>query len=71
MDRLESVVIITDRGSQTFTKIGDSAQQMGASIDKAGMTGERGLSGLSATGAKVRLTFTALQGALSGAAWLS
>jgi hypothetical protein len=51
MDRIETIVVVTDKGSQTFQKVGSSAEKMGTSIDKAGKTGEQGLNRLSKAGA--------------------
>jgi hypothetical protein len=38
-ERMETIVVVTDRGSQVFQKVGDSAQKMGTQIETAAMTG--------------------------------
>lgn len=67
-DRLETVVVVTDKGSQTFTKVGDSATKMGTSIDKATTTGSKGLTNLSKAGAAAGAAFATLSGTLTLAA---
>jgi mannose/fructose/N-acetylgalactosamine-specific phosphotransferase system component IIB len=67
-DRLETVVVVTDKGSQTFTKVGDSAQKMGTSIDKAATQGSTSLGRLNKAGAAAGVAFATLSGTLTLAA---
>jgi hypothetical protein len=64
-DKTETIVVVTDKGSATFQKVGDSAQKMGTQIDQAGTTGERGLKRLSKAGAVTGAAITALSGTLT------
>jgi hypothetical protein len=59
-DRLETIVVVTDKGSQTFVKVGDSATKMGTQIDKGAKTGEQGLTRLNKAGAATASAFTTL-----------
>jgi hypothetical protein len=67
-DRLETVVVVTDKGSQTFTKVGDSATKMGTSIDKAATQGSTSLGRLNKAGAAAGVAFASLSGVLTLAA---
>jgi hypothetical protein len=67
-ERLETTIVVTDRGSQTFTKVGSSATKMGTDIDKAATTGSRGLNTLSKSGAAAGAAFASLSGVLTLAA---
>jgi hypothetical protein len=64
-DRIETVVVVIDKGSQTFQKVGTSAQTMGKQIEQAGVTGERGLTRISKAGAATGAALVALQGSLT------
>jgi hypothetical protein len=64
-ERLETVILVTDKGSQTFLKVGDSATKMGTSIDRASTQSSASLGRLSKAGAAAGAAFASMAGFLS------
>jgi hypothetical protein len=64
-ERLETVILVTDKGSQTFLKVGDSATKMGKSIERSADSSSTALDRLNKKGLTVGAAFATLSGTLT------